>query len=245
MAVLIVKKRLASSCSTALLLGSESYQLMRLPSDSKESSKKRVREVACDEVAPQLSWFEAASAAIQNGDAGVLEGIQVQLSDLMSAAQRRLISFKVKTGTGVVLVDSNQSQDQDVRHNMCSRSVSADFTAGPNRHPFSMSFDNENEEGEETITIFGPCFEFDEGKRIGFDDKEVEAFLTAAGLEDAQPLRASCGVTDPIERRRWVLGDVIYDAVGLVESKYGCEDNCGVGLGMGQDSAYEWLGLPY
>ena len=106
-----------------------------------------------------------------------------------------------------------------------------------------MSFDNENEEGEETITIFGPCFEFDEGKRIGFDDKEVEAFLTAAGLEDAQPLRASCGVTDPIQRRRWVLGDVIYDAVGLVESKYGGDDNCGLGLGMGKECAYEWLGL--
>jgi hypothetical protein len=36
-----------------------------------------------------------------------------------------------------------------------------------------MSFDNKNEEGEERITIVGPCFKFREGKIIGFDDKEV------------------------------------------------------------------------
>lgn len=89
---------------------------------------------------------------MQNGDASVSEGIQLQLLDLMSAAQRRLIALKVKTGTGVVLLDSNQSQGQGVLRNMCSGSVSADSTAGPNHHLFSMSFDNESEEGEETIT---------------------------------------------------------------------------------------------
>ena len=45
----------------------------------------------------------------------------------------------------------------------------------------------------------------------------------------------------PEERRRWVLGDVIYDAVGLVLEKYGHEDSCGVALGMGEDCAYGCL----
>ncbi len=81
----------------------------------------------------------------------------------------------------------------------------------------------------------------------------MAAFLTAAGLQDAKPQRASSGVADSVERRRWVLGDVerrrwvlgdvIYDAVGVVESKYGGDDNCGLGLGMGKECAYEWLGL--
>jgi hypothetical protein len=211
---------------------------MLLASDSKKSSKKRGRD-ACDAVAPSSSWVEAATAARHNRDAGVLEEIQVQLP------QRRRISSKAKNGTGVALVDSSHSQDQDVRRSMCFRSVSAHFTAGPCRHPFSMSFDNKNEEGEERITIVGPCFKFREGKLIGFDDKEVAAFLTAAGLQDAKPQRASSGVADSVERRRWVLGDVIYDAVGLVESKYGGDDNCGLGLGMGKECAYEWLGLLY
>jgi hypothetical protein len=172
-----------------------------------------------------------------------LEEIQVERPHLMSAAQRRLISSNVITATGVVLVDCSQSQDQDARRNTCFRCVSADFTAGRHRHSFSMSFRNQNEEGEETITIFGPCFEFKKGKVTGFDDQKVEAFLAAAGLADAQPQRARCGVADVTERRRWVLGDVIYDAVGLVESKYGGDDSCGLGLGMGRECAYEWLGL--
>lgn len=53
-----------------------------------------------------------------------------------------------------------------------------------------------------------------------------------------------CGCGDemtPEERRRWVLGDVIYDAVGLVLEKYGHEDSCGVALGMGEDCAYGCL----
>ena len=50
---------------------------------------------------------------------------------------------------------------------------------------------------------------------------------------------------EPTERRRWVLGDVIYDAVGLVLEKYGHEDSCGVALGMGEECAYGWLGLDY
>ena len=179
-----------------------------------------------------------------------MKEIESQLLDLVSAAQRRLISLKANAGTGVVLVDSNQRQDQDVRRNMCSRSVSAEFTAGPNRHPFSMSFENENVDGEETITIDGPCLLFDQVQPVRFEDDEIEQFLMAAGLHDAQPVARpeECELPNnmsPQEWRRWVLGDVIYDAVGLVHDKYGTEDSCGVGLGMGQYCAYGWLGFNY
>jgi len=218
-----------------------------------QSMMKRARESGSAD-AEASSWRDEVSAAIQNGDSGDVKEIASQLLDLVSAAQRRLISLKANAGTGVVLVDSNQSQDQDVRRNMCSRSVSAEFTAGPNRRPFSMSFENENVDGEETITIYGPCFFFDEVQpsqfTFEFDDDEIEEFLMAAGLHDSQPeakpeeYELPNNMT-PQERRRWVLGDVICDAVGLVHDKYGTEDSCGVGLGMGQYCAYGWLGFKY
>ena len=51
-----------------------------------------------------------------------------------------------------------------------------------------MSFQNENVEGDETITIEGPCFLIEEGEMSSvFDDDEIETFLTNAGLADAQP----------------------------------------------------------
>ena len=110
---------------------------------------------------------------------------------------------------------------------MCSRSVTAEFTAGPNRHPFYMSFDNEDIDGKETITVTGPCFAIEAEDEcpphdftVEFEDNEIEQFLVAAGLEDAQPERAASGIMSPQQRRRWLLGDVIHDAVGLVEDKY-------------------------
>jgi hypothetical protein len=205
------------------------------------------------EVPAVSSWREEVSAAIENGDAGDVKEIEVQLLALVSAAQHRLKGLKDRTtctnGTCMVLIDSNEYQDQDVSCNMCSRSVSAKFTVGPNRHPFDMSFDNENEDGEETIKIDGPCFEFRSGIKnpVVFHDDKIEAFLIAAGLEAAQPARApnySCSMTAQ-ERWRWLLGDVIHDAVALVCGEHGYEDNCGVSLGMGQEDVYGWLGLQY
>eukprot|EP01051_Picozoa_sp_SAG22_P015284 SAG22_NODE_1973_length_3224_cov_1.443840_2_plen_146_part_00 len=145
----------------------------------------------------------------------------------------------------MVLTDSNESQDQDVSYNMCSRRVTAQFTARPDRKSFSMGFDNENVEGDETIdTVSGPCLFLEEGESR---DASILKFLTAAGLADAQAERPGADTDDmaPEERRRWVLGGVIYDAVGLVLKKYRHQDSYGVALGMGQECAYGWLGLEY
>ena len=90
------------------------------------------------------------------------------------------------------------------------------------------------------ISHSGPCFEVrdDEPDDDDFDDDDIEEFLMNAGLEDAQPERAP---TDddmtPKTRRRWVLGDVIHDAIELLEVKYDGK------VGMHQDDAYRWMGL--
>lgn len=128
-----------------------------------------------------------------------------------------------------------------------------------------MDFDATNDDGNITITISRPCFYFedDEGTRPAgweeadawpeFDDNEIEAFLLAAGLQDAQPERAynddipphERSDMTPQERRRWLLGDVIYNAVDLVKEKCRDTNSNDLGLGMEQVDAYEWLGLKY
>ena len=144
------------------------------------------------------------------------------------------------------MIDSNQSQDQDLGYNMCSRAVRATFTAGPKAAKFTISFSNENVEGDETIVIESDFFRYEGGECDGVADAVILFFLQKAGLEDALPERAGDIIDeDPDERRRWVYGDVIYDAVECVLDEYGHEDDCGVGLGMGCEDIYSWLGLDY
>ena len=143
------------------------------------------------------------------------------------------------------MIDSNQSQDQDLGYNMCSRDVSATFTAGPKAAKFSISFSNENVEGDETIVVESDLFRYEDNECDDIDDEEILAFLTKAGLQDAVPQRANGDYSDPAVRRRWVYGDVVYDAVGCVLEKYGYQDAYGVDLGMGQEDMYGWLGLEY
>ena len=170
-----------------------------------------------------------------------------------------------------MLVDIRQRQDcdkdrsYDAPYSMCSRHVSAKFTVGPKSHPFSMDCDATNDDGNITITISRPCFYFedDEGTRPAgweeadawpeFDDNEIEAFSLAVGLQYAQPERAynddipphERSDMTPQERRRWLLGDVIYNAVDLVKEKCRDTNSNDLGLGMEQVDAYEWLGLKY
>ena len=140
------------------------------------------------------------------------------------------------------MIDSNQSQDQDLRYNMNVRDVSATFTAGPKAAKFSISFRNENVEGDETIVVESELFHYEHGECDGVDDTEILAFLQKAGLEDALP-ECTDVYGDPNERRRWVYGDVVRDAVTFVIGKYGQQDSCSVGLGMSYGDIYSWLGL--
>ena len=92
-------------------------------------------------------------------------------------------------------------------------------------------------------TISEPCFDFFYGDRDAapkFCDHTIQEFLMEAGLvKDAQPERSSnANIMTPKEQCRWVLGDVIYNAIsllGFLEAK--CD------LGMGQEDVYGWLGL--
>lgn len=190
-------------------------------------------------------WESELRNAIDNGEPDAVRAIETSLVELQRRAQERLISLQQKTGTGVCMVDSNQTQDQDLGYNMCSRSVEASFTAGPKSMPFSISFENEDVEGDQTIRIESELFIYEDGACGEVADDEIEKFLEKAGLQEAQPQRATGDFSDPAERRRWVYADVIYDAIELVIDKYGSEDSCGVDLGMGCEDIYDWLGLDY
>ena len=161
---------------------------------------------------------------------------------LTTFGQSRLDSLTAQIGTGVVLVNStyiNSSDISDIDRDSSDEEVRGEFTAGPNRHPFDIVLLTEHC-GDTNITLSGPCFEVrdDEPDDDDFDDDDIEEFLMNAGLEDAQPERAP---TDddmtPKTRRRWVLGDVIHDAIELLEVKYDGK------VGMHQDDAYRWMGL--
>lgn len=152
--------------------------------------------------------------------------------------------------------DSSDISDYGVKKTM------AEFTAGPNRHPFDIVLLAEYCGcGDTNIKLIGPCFEvgpygkparyYCPGKPEHqlpinfFDDDDIEEFLMNAGLEDAQPESAP---TDddmtPKTRRRWVLGDVIHDAIELLRVKYDGKVDMEYGdIDMDQDIAYQWMEL--
>ena len=201
-------------------------------------STKRTRNATTDP-----SWQEQAKATIKTGDIAKVQHIMNELRILTTFGQSRLDSLTAQIGTGVVLVNSkyiNSSDISDIDRDTSDKEVRGEFTAGPNRHPFDIVLLTEHC-GDTNITLTGPCFEIrdDEPDQYNFfDDDDIEEFLMNAGLEDAQPERAP---TDddmtPKTRRRWVLGDVIHDAIELLEVKYDGE------VDMEQDIAYQWMEL--
>jgi hypothetical protein len=190
------------------------------------------------------SWEAQCRAEIDGGDADAVRTIAKTLEKLQRAVQERLIKQQQVTGCGVCLIKSNQSQDQDVGCNMCSRSVDASFTAGPKAAAFTISFSCEDMEGDETIVVESELFHYEEGDCSDVSDDEIAEFLQKAGLFDARSKHAEDDESDA-QRRRWVYGEVICDAVELVVDKHGHQDNCGVGLGMGSEDIYGWLGMEY
>merc|ERR1712185_357021 len=127
---------------------------------------------------------------------------------------------------------------------MCSRNVASTLTAGPKAAAFTISFSCENMEGDETIVVESELFRYEEGDVSDVSDDEIADFLRKAGLLDARSKHVEDDDSDA-QRRRWVYGEVICDAVELVIDKHGHEDDCGVRLGMGSEDIYGWLGMEY
>ena len=62
------------------------------------------------------------------------------------------------------------------------------------------------------------------GRRVRRDEEgkaEIAGFVKKAGLRNGLPQRVTAEELALQERRRWVYGDVIVDAVKLVVGKYG------------------------
>ena len=144
------------------------------------------------------NWESEIRDAIDNGEPAAVRAIEKSLVKLQRRAQARLISLQQETGTGVCMVDSNQTQDQDCSYNMCSRSVEASFTAGPKAMPFSISFENEDVEGDETIRIECELFIYEDGVCGKVADDENGHFymqdMHAAGV-DTPSAKLEPGVT--------------------------------------------------
>ena len=215
-------------------------------------STKRARNASAtvDDAVPLFT------AAIKTGDIAKVQHIMNELRILTTLGQSRLDSLTSQIGTGVVLVKSTYINSNDIvtiDRDTSDKEVRGEFTAGPNRHPFDIVLLTEFC-GDTNITLTGPCFEVRDGEpdrhycpgkpyhRLPvnfFDDDDIEEFLMNAGLEDAQPERAP---TDddltPKTRQRWVIGDVIHDAIELLNLKYGSDK-----VAMHQNDAYHWMGL--
>ena len=182
--------------------------------------------------------------------------IEAKLNALLASAKDKSLQCKAaEGGVGVVLVDSREDEDQDLDCNMNSRDISSNFTAGPKKARFSISFSIVNEEGEETVTIESELFRFEDGECDDIDDHDILEFLTNAGLQDAAPsvTKGGVGVAPaeiecPTERRKWLVAEVITDALEAVIEKHGSESSLGVSLlgpSLNAECAYGWLGLAY
>ena len=145
------------------------------------------------------NWEHLCKNAIDERNGNQVCSIIKKLESLERYAQARMIKLEQVTGCGVRMIDSNQSQDYGKKnnYNMCSRTVNASFTVGPNATNFSLYFSNENTEGDEEIEVSDGhgLFNYTQdnsGYSVdeNFDaptDEEIKEFLTKAGLVDAQP----------------------------------------------------------
>lgn len=150
-----------------------------------------------------------------------------------------------------MLVDSNQTQHQDVSCNLCVRHVKAVFSVGPKKYKFSISFRNENVEGDEKIVVDSELFLFEEGEVVFAPDVSIiKAFFTSCGLANVVPEGYDDDNDDndddddsdeKDERTKIAFCQMIREAIELVEKKYGVEDNCGVSLGMTSDQIFDWV----
>ena len=165
------------------------------------------------------------------------------LDDLRRRAKRdehvRLIESQESIGAEV-RGGERDSDDESREHSIYAR-----FTAGPNAAAFDMYFkwvdvDATIDDGDETMpssmefrTEIFSYWKTPGGKgrvMMGKDgDALIATFLQKAGLSDNQPRRAAKKderyniITDgwsDSERRRWLYGDVIYDAAALALEKH-------------------------
>lgn len=198
------------------------------------------------------SWESQLTAEISAGAAGEVQAIGAKLKALSQQVHARLIELQMSAGCGVVLVKANVSEDQDMDNNSCKRCVDAEFTAGPRgKAEFSLSFELNNIEGEEEIEVSGimEYYQSDSTKKETngtYEDTDIREFLERAELLNAvpDPEYAGTGYRET-ERLRWVYGDVVREAIELVEEKKGAEDTWELGLGVGSDFIYGQLGLEY
>lgn len=77
--------------------------------------------------------------------------------------------------------------------------------------------------------------------------EELDDFVTRAGFGMApiSAISAEQPNFDDANLRMFAFGGVINEAMDLFAEKYGCEDDCGVGLGIENEEIYSLLGLHY
>ena len=184
------------------------------------------------------AWVKAVYKVIEDSKPENLDGIKTQLESLLKHVHAKQLEATVQCGTGVVMVDSNESLFDD-DWPMYIRNVYANFTAGPNETRFFISFGNRaNYDGDEEIVVGSNLFTYEKAtvsEYAGMTESptvgEIRSFLSDAGLENKIPERATAEYGEE-ERLKWVFCDVIYDAVEAVVAKYGQEVNGHIDLGM-------------
>lgn len=222
-------------------------------------------------------WLHQAADEIDRANTvQEIAAIRTHLERLLQQAEAQLCSIKEKsqdfrdTGCMVKLVESNESQDQDLGFNMCARQVWAKFTAGPRKAPFHLNIEVKDWEGEEEINIDSNLFDL--CKESSDDDdmkdcfgmptaEEITEFCLAAGMglcpitQSYQSSATRTTTTDDddnenkaqllLRRQTFAYAEIVNEAFELLGEKYGWEDSCGVGLGIGNEEIYELMGLDY
>jgi len=140
----------------------------------------------------------------------------------------------------VVLVEANQNSTSSSKYKV-AKSVNAKFVIGPSKHPFAISFHNEDGEGEQATQIKSDLFTLEDGKFSAPSSEQLAAFFDSAGTINFKSNKYD---GDDIEQSRaWYFADVISYCVKLVVKK--CEETYqyGVELGVTKDSIYELMAL--
>lgn len=185
----------------------------------------------------------AAVAAAAEGGAGALRSTSKAISAIAAALERRAFEFDCASGN-VFCWAAPCEHDNEVDHgsNMCSRTDSGTVCVGVGRAEIAISLENENIEGDDTVT--GDCGVFScEGRgAFSVDLKEAERILVEGCVErfsraDSDDDARAAGDTVafsaalPAPAREAAARSFVLALAEWLEEELGGEDEYGVGLG--------------
>ncbi|GIQ81733.1 hypothetical protein KIPB_005905 [Kipferlia bialata] len=209
------------------------------------AAKQREREEACPALAALVRSLKEE------------EGMTEEEKD--KAVCARWEKMEMTQEFQVELVTSRQKLRNNVNANRYGRSITAQFTVGPDKHPFSVFVSCDDTEGDQDIAFKTDICAYRENtyrrtkRPTPPQDKDVRAFMESAGLPLTTCVPESWWHDDEALKKHLsqdtlhmlVYAEIMYEAIELLTGEHG--ENCPYGVPLGVDGyiVHDLLGMPH